>query len=57
MGAALAAELGGRLVLLEGAGHAPHARDPVKVNELVAEFAGVGSGSPGPPGRPGRGAW
>ena len=36
------AELGGRLVLLEGAGHAPHARDPVKVNELMAEFAGVG---------------
>jgi predicted glycosyltransferase len=42
VGAALAAELGGRLVLLDGAGHAPHARDPVKVNELVAEFAGVG---------------
>jgi pimeloyl-ACP methyl ester carboxylesterase len=42
VGAALAAELGGRLVLLEGAGHAPHARDPVKVNTLVADFAGVG---------------
>ncbi|HEV2919004.1 MAG TPA: alpha/beta hydrolase, partial [Actinomycetota bacterium] len=42
VGAALAAELSGRLVLLEGAGHAPHARDPVKVNTLVADFAGVG---------------
>jgi predicted glycosyltransferase len=38
----LAAELGGRVVLLEGAGHAPRARDPVKVNTLVADFAGVG---------------
>jgi pimeloyl-ACP methyl ester carboxylesterase/predicted glycosyltransferase len=42
VGAALAAELAGRLILLEGAGHAPHARDPVKVNKLVAEFAGLG---------------
>jgi pimeloyl-ACP methyl ester carboxylesterase len=41
-GAELADQLGGRLVLLEGAGHAPHARDPVKVNTAVAEFAGVG---------------
>ncbi|HET9560056.1 MAG TPA: alpha/beta fold hydrolase [Actinomycetota bacterium] len=41
-GAELADQLGGRLVLLEGAGHAPHARDPVKVNTVVAEFAGVG---------------
>jgi predicted glycosyltransferase len=40
-GEALAAELGGRLVLLEGAGHAPHARDPVKVNTEVAAFAGL----------------
>jgi len=42
VGAALADELGGRLVLLEGAGHAPHARDPVKVNQMVASFAGIG---------------
>jgi pimeloyl-ACP methyl ester carboxylesterase/predicted glycosyltransferase len=41
-GQELAQQLGGRLVLLEGAGHGPHARDPVKVNTLVAEFAGVG---------------
>ena len=46
VGAALAAELGGRLVLLEGAGHAPHARDPVAVNTLVAEFAGVAEAAP-----------
>jgi pimeloyl-ACP methyl ester carboxylesterase len=38
VGAALAAALGGRLVLLEGAGHAPHVRDPVKVNLLLREF-------------------
>jgi pimeloyl-ACP methyl ester carboxylesterase len=56
LGAALAAELGGRLVQLEGAGHAPHARDPVKVNELVAEFAGVGgNGSAGAAGAGGVG--
>ncbi|HJU00918.1 MAG TPA: alpha/beta hydrolase, partial [Actinomycetes bacterium] len=57
LGAALAAELGGRLVQLEGSGHAPHVRDPVKVNELVASFAGVGgngatgAGTPGAAGR------
>jgi pimeloyl-ACP methyl ester carboxylesterase/predicted glycosyltransferase len=42
VGAALADELGGELVLLDGAGHAPHVRDPVKVNGLVADFAGIG---------------
>jgi pimeloyl-ACP methyl ester carboxylesterase/predicted glycosyltransferase len=41
VGAALAGELGGHLVLLDGAGHAPHVRDPVKVNTLLAEFAGL----------------
>jgi pimeloyl-ACP methyl ester carboxylesterase/predicted glycosyltransferase len=41
-GEELAAQLGGRLVLLEGAGHGPHARDPVKVNTMVADFAGIG---------------
>jgi pimeloyl-ACP methyl ester carboxylesterase len=29
---------GGDLVLLEGSGHAPHMRDPVKVNLLIREF-------------------
>jgi pimeloyl-ACP methyl ester carboxylesterase/predicted glycosyltransferase len=39
--AELAEALDAPLVLLEGSGHAPHVRDPVKVNTLVADFAGV----------------
>jgi pimeloyl-ACP methyl ester carboxylesterase len=38
-GAALARATGGALVVLAGAGHIPLARDPVKVNLLVREFA------------------
>ena len=37
-GIALAEETSGRLVLLEGSGHGPHARDPVKVNLLLRDF-------------------
>ena len=37
-GIALAQALGAELVLLEGAGHGPHVRDPVKVNLLLREF-------------------
>jgi pimeloyl-ACP methyl ester carboxylesterase len=37
-GTAFAEHLGGDLVLLEGSGHAPHIRDPVKVNLLIREF-------------------
>jgi predicted glycosyltransferase len=37
-GVALAEETGGDLVLLEGSGHGPHARDPVKVNLLLRDF-------------------
>ncbi|MGH2783245.1 MAG: alpha/beta fold hydrolase, partial [Thermoleophilaceae bacterium] len=37
-GAALAEVTGGRLVTIEGAGHLPHARDPVKVNLLLRDF-------------------
>jgi pimeloyl-ACP methyl ester carboxylesterase len=37
-GRALAAATGGGLVVLEGAGHIPMARDPVKVNLLIREF-------------------
>jgi len=37
-GAALAEHTGGHLVLLEGAGHAAHVRDPVKVNLLLRDF-------------------
>src|SRR5262249_38841030 len=38
-GAALAAATGGELLTLEGSGHSPHMRDPVKVNLLLREFA------------------
>jgi pimeloyl-ACP methyl ester carboxylesterase len=37
-GQALAEHGNGRLVLIEGGGHAPHARDPVAFNRLVREF-------------------
>ncbi len=37
-GAALAEATGGRLVTLEGSGHCPHVRDPVKVNLLIRDF-------------------
>jgi pimeloyl-ACP methyl ester carboxylesterase/predicted glycosyltransferase len=37
-GAAFAEHTGGRLVALEGSGHAPHIRDPVKVNSLLRDF-------------------
>jgi pimeloyl-ACP methyl ester carboxylesterase len=37
-GAALAEHGGGGFVLIEGAGHAPHARDPVAFNRLVHQF-------------------
>ncbi len=37
-GAALAARTGGALVTLEGAGHIPNARDPVRVNLLLRDF-------------------
>jgi pimeloyl-ACP methyl ester carboxylesterase len=38
-GAALAAATRGRLVTLAGSGHLPQARDPVKVNLLIRQFA------------------
>jgi pimeloyl-ACP methyl ester carboxylesterase len=37
-GAELARLTGGTFVAFEGAGHLPHARDPVKVNLLIREF-------------------
>jgi pimeloyl-ACP methyl ester carboxylesterase/predicted glycosyltransferase len=37
-GAALAEAAGGQLVTLEGSGHLPQARDPVKVNLLLRDF-------------------
>ena len=47
-GRALAEATGGALVVVEGAGHISMARDPVKVNLLIREFAG----SLAPRGRP-----
>jgi pimeloyl-ACP methyl ester carboxylesterase/predicted glycosyltransferase len=38
-GRRLAELTGGDLVVLEGAGHLPHGRDPVKVTRLITEFA------------------
>jgi pimeloyl-ACP methyl ester carboxylesterase/predicted glycosyltransferase len=38
-GAALAGHTGGELAVMEGSGHAPHVRDPVKVNLLLRDFA------------------
>ena len=40
-GIALAEHTGGRLALLEGSFHAPHVRDPVKVNLTLSDFAGL----------------
>ena len=37
-GAELARATGGKLVTLEGSGHCPHARDPVRVNLLLRDF-------------------
>ena len=37
-GATLAELTGGRLVTIEGSGHAPHVRDPVRVNLLLRDF-------------------
>jgi pimeloyl-ACP methyl ester carboxylesterase/predicted glycosyltransferase len=37
-GEALADATGGALVALEGSGHCPHARDPVRVNLLLRDF-------------------
>jgi pimeloyl-ACP methyl ester carboxylesterase/predicted glycosyltransferase len=45
-GAKLAELADGELVTLEGSGHAPHVRDPVKVNLLLREFV-----KPAPPPR------
>ncbi|MCA1831738.1 MAG: alpha/beta fold hydrolase [Actinomycetota bacterium] len=40
-GIALAGATGGELALLQGAGHSPHTRDPVKFNLLVRDFLGL----------------
>jgi pimeloyl-ACP methyl ester carboxylesterase/predicted glycosyltransferase len=43
-GAAFADLLSGTKVLLEGSGHAPHVRDPVKVNLLLRDFIDSAAG-------------
>ncbi len=40
-GAALAKELRSPIVMMEGSGHSPHTRDPVKVNLLLRDFFGL----------------
>ncbi len=45
-GIALAQHTGGQLAVLEGSGHAPHLRDPVKINLLLRDFV-----KPAPPPR------
>jgi pimeloyl-ACP methyl ester carboxylesterase len=47
----LAEATGGELVVLEGAGHIPLARDPVRVNLLIREFADRFAAIPARPGR------
>ncbi len=42
-GARLAELANGTLVVLDGSGHLPHARDPVKVNLLLRDFIGIGA--------------
>ena len=41
-GAKLAQLAGGELVTLEGSGHAPHVRDPIKVNLVLRDFISRG---------------
>jgi pimeloyl-ACP methyl ester carboxylesterase/predicted glycosyltransferase len=41
-GIALAEQTAGRLVMLEGSGHGPHVRDPVKVNLLLRDVVAPG---------------
>jgi pimeloyl-ACP methyl ester carboxylesterase len=43
-GARLARATGGRLVTIEGAGHMPNVRDPIKFNLALREFLGSISG-------------
>ena len=43
-GIALAEQTVGRLVVLEGSGHGPHVRDPVKVNLLLRDVIAPGRG-------------
>jgi pimeloyl-ACP methyl ester carboxylesterase len=48
-GQALAQLSGGRLELIRGSGHFPHARKPVQVNLALRDFAAEACGRPRPP--------
>ncbi len=50
-GARVAELTGSRLVTLEGAGHGPQARDPVRINHLIRSFADQVYGAPPTPER------
>ena len=45
-GIGLAELTNGQVVVLEGSGHGPHVRDPVKVNLLLRDFIGLPAPSP-----------
>jgi pimeloyl-ACP methyl ester carboxylesterase/predicted glycosyltransferase len=47
-GAGVAEATNGSLVIMQGAGHAPHARDPVKVNLVMRTFAESVEPAPAP---------
>jgi pimeloyl-ACP methyl ester carboxylesterase/predicted glycosyltransferase len=47
-GRRLAELTSGEMVVLDGAGHLPHVRDPVKVNRLITEFVHDATGAPMP---------
>jgi pimeloyl-ACP methyl ester carboxylesterase/predicted glycosyltransferase len=51
VGAKLAEVTGGELVTIEGGGHAPHVRDPVRFNLLLREFIASLGLSASPPSR------
>jgi pimeloyl-ACP methyl ester carboxylesterase/UDP:flavonoid glycosyltransferase YjiC (YdhE family) len=53
-GIALAELTGARHVRFDGAGHIPQAREPVRVNELIHEFAGGAVAPVAPPSAPAR---
>ena len=50
-GARVAELTGGRLLTFEGSGHGPQAREPVRVNRLIREFAAHAGGRPAKPAR------
>ena len=50
-GAAFSALTGAELVELEGAGHCPHARQPVPINRMLRDFSERAYGRPEPPAR------